>query len=406
MKNLKIDVVVKYFYPVAAGIETNVMETYSVLAKKGAKVTIHTSKDTLLEKNILKRKETIRGLNILRKPFQKFGYWPNINFQNTDVVALHNFDIFPHFWILLYCLFLKVTGRKNFALFLTPHGGFNPEWSIFSKLKSIIKQAYHFTVGTLLINLVVDGMRAVSDWERMEIIKKGVFEDKVVTIDNGIEDEAYKDVEKLASTDIKDKVKSFGKYIVQIGRIYPIKNYETTIKALVKTPSNLHYVIAGPIGDQAYSDKLNKLAKELGVEKRVHFVGVIRGIDKYYLIKKSQMMVHMAIWESYCNVVHEGLSQGLVCIVANNTALPFLIKNRVNGYCVETKNVKILAQKINHILKNKNSQFIKDIEKRNREYGLENSWRKVAIKMGNFYQTTLDRIRKPKVNYIFKLSKI
>ncbi len=52
------------------------------------------------------------------------------------------------------------------------------------------------------------------------------------------------------------------------------------------------------------------------------------------------MMVHMAIWESFCNVVHEGMSQGLVCIVADNTALPYLIKNGVHGWCVPTRDEK------------------------------------------------------------------
>ena len=41
----KIHVITKYFYPVAAGIETNILETYSVLVKKGWDVTVHTSKD-------------------------------------------------------------------------------------------------------------------------------------------------------------------------------------------------------------------------------------------------------------------------------------------------------------------------------------------------------------------------
>ena len=45
MKNTqphKIDIVVKYFYPVTAGIETNIMETYRFLVENGWDVTLHT----------------------------------------------------------------------------------------------------------------------------------------------------------------------------------------------------------------------------------------------------------------------------------------------------------------------------------------------------------------------------
>ncbi len=388
MKNKgHLDVVVKYFYPVAAGIETNVLETYSVLAEKGWDVTIHTSRDEYLQKGHLPANDTYRGLKIKRYSFTKFGYFPDIDWDSTDLVCLHNFDIFPHLRILLYTLGRKIIKKKKYSLMLTPHGGFNPEWSVFPWKQRLIKPLYHFTVGTLLINLVVDGARAVSNWERAEMIKKGVMKSKVVTIDNGIEDEAYKDVEKLASKEIKDMVKSYGDYIIQVGRIYPIKNYETTLKALAKN-DKLHYVIAGPISDSEYFKQLNAQIKELKLTKRVHFVGVIRGIDKYYLIKKAQMMVHMAIWESFCNVVHEGLSQGLVCIVANNTALPFLIKDSVNGYCVKTKDADALAEKINFVYENQNTPFVVKMKEVNRKYGLENSWRKVAARMDSFYRKT------------------
>ncbi len=383
----RLDVVVKYFYPVAAGIETNVLETYTVLAEKGWDVIIHTSRDEYLQKGHLPENDTYRGLTIKRYSFNKFGYFPDIDWDTADLVCLHNFDIFPHLRILLYSLGRKLIGKKKYSLMLTPHGGFNPEWSVFPWKQRLIKPLYHFTLGTILVNLVVDGVRAVSNWERAEMIKKGVLKNKVVTIDNGIEDEAYKDVEKLSSKDIKKKVESFGDYIIQVGRIYPIKNYETTLTALSKT-KNLHYVIAGPVSDSEYFEKLQAQIKKLKLTNRVHFVGVIRGIDKYYLIKKAQMMVHMAIWESFCNVVHEGLSQGLVCIVANNTALPFLIKDGVNGYCVKTKDADVLAEKINYVYENQNSPFVVKMKEVNRKYGLENSWRKVAARMDSFYRKT------------------
>jgi glycosyltransferase involved in cell wall biosynthesis len=388
-----IDVISKYYYPVAAGIETNVMETYTVLGRSGWDVIIHTSRDILIQKNILAPRETIRGLDVIRYPFKTFGYFPNINWETTDVVALHNFDIFPHFQIMLYALYLKLRGKKKFALFITPHGGFNPEWSVFKPVQRVVKYIYQYTLGVLLINLVADGVRAVSEWEKEEMIKKHLRKNLISVIDNGLEDEAYADLEMQASKEIKERVASLGDYIIQVGRVYPIKNYETAIRAMKDIPQNIKYVIVGPNSDVKYIARLEALIEKLGLKDRVLFLGVIRGADKYYLIKHAQMMVHMALWESFCNVVHEGLSQGLPCIVANNTALPLLIKNEVNGYCVETHDSNGVAVKINYVYTHRNDKEIELMRERNREFGLKNSWREVAGRMDTFYTEKLDNVR-------------
>lgn len=393
MKNKKIDIIVKYFHPVAAGIETNILETYSVMSQNGWDIDVHTSKDTLTQKNVLSEKDSLRGLSIRRYPFSKFGFFPAINWDTTDVVALHNFDIFPHFRILVYILALKILGRKKFKLVLTPHGGYTPEWSIFSPQNRFIKKTYHKTLGAWLINRTVDVLRCVSDWEKDEVISYGVKRKIIKVIPNGVEKEAYLPVEKHASNEAKKMVSSFGDYIIQVGRIYPIKNYETTIMALPYINEKINFVIVGPedhvMGKDDYKKSLISLAQKLGVEDRVFFAGVLRGADKYFVIKKAKLMVHMAFWESFCNVVHEGLSQGKVCIVADNTALPYLIKNNVNGFCVETKNFRKVAERINFVLNRKNRKKIQEMEKINRVYGLENSWSSVAEKVSRLYSKLL-----------------
>ena len=382
----KVDAIVKYFYPVPAGIETNMLETYGDITHKGWDVTIHTSNIDYTTGNMLNKVEKIRGMNILRYKLSKFGFFPKLDFAKVNVVALHNFDIFPHFWVLIYSLLMRVIGRKNYALVLTPHGGFNPEWSVFTRMSALIKSFYHYTLGTFLINRATDRVRAVSEWEKQEMIKKGVRNTKIKVISNGIENEAFDKSEKHTSTQVKEKVSKLGDYIIQIGRIYPIKNYETTIRALKLVPKHIKFVIVGPTSSISYKKRLQELCKKLGVEDRVIFFGVIRGIDKFYLIKNAKMMVHMALWESFCNVVHEGISQGLPVVVANNTALPFLVKDGVNGYLVDTKDFKTVAEKINYILENERSKEIIAMKRVNKELGKEHSWSRVAEKMDEFYR--------------------
>lgn len=158
--NKKIDVIVKYFYPVAAGIETNVLETYRILVEKGWDVTIHTSNDTLTQKAILPNDELVKNIKVKRYSFGLLGYWPKIDWDNTSVVCLHNFNIVPHIGIILFSLIKKVLGKKLFALVLTPHGGFNPEWSVFPRRVALAKQFFQYNPLTIsLINNVIDKVR-------------------------------------------------------------------------------------------------------------------------------------------------------------------------------------------------------------------------------------------------------
>jgi glycosyltransferase involved in cell wall biosynthesis len=387
MNKRRIDIISKYFTPANAGIEVNILETYKVLASTWD-ITMHTSTDTLKEIDVLPATDVVENIQVKRYKFGKLGYFPQIYWAKADLVCLHNFNVF-FFPILVWLKIKKLQGYK-FTVVVTPHGGFNPEWSVFPKLQGTLKYWYHKTVGTFCLNTVVDKIRAVSLWEKRSMVEMGVNPKKISVITNGLENDAFKDIEKLASSDVKKKVKSYGKYLIQIGRVYPIKNYETVIKALAQLPKDVKYLIVGEEEKNnhysGYKQQLIELARTLGVEKRVIFTGQVRGVDKYYLIKHAQMMVHMALWESFCNVVHEGMSQGLVCVVANNTALPLLIKDGVNGYCVETMDSVMLANKINYILDNKQSAKIKQIEERNRKLGLEVSWTQVAGKMDTFYR--------------------
>jgi len=397
-KTRSAQIIMPYFYPVAAGMEINVLETYSVLLKKGWDITIHTSRDTLAKKNSLPATGEIRGIKIIRYKMNKLGFMPRLDWGSDDFICMHNFDIFPYIYILFYSLFLKILGRKKYSLLLIPHGGLTPDWSIYPKSRVIFRKIAYKVIGMLLINNLVDGIRAVSNWEKSELKKLGIKSSLVRAIPNGLEDAAFKDESGRASLDIRRIVVRLRKYIIQVGRIDRQKNYETMIRALVKLPSNIKFVIVGPSQDKKYKDKLEILVTQLGLENRVEFLGEITGDDKYYLLRKSQMMVHMAFWESFCNVVHEGLSQGVVCIVSNKTALPYLISDGENGFCLEARNHHLLARKIKYVLANRKSAAIKNLRLRAKKYTIGHTWRNVAEELAVYYESTNGR-NKMEVNY-------
>lgn len=383
-KQKTITIIVKFFWPVAAGIETNIMETYSHLVKKGWKVNLLTTNNTHIDKGVLSTSELVKGIAVTRFNTLKYLFNLDIPWEKTDILALHNFDVFPHMFILMQVLLRRAFGLKTPKIMLTPHGGFNPEWRTFSLVSRLLKRPYHFTLGVLLINSATDAVRAVSEWEKLEMIKAGIKNKKICVISNGVEVEGFKT--SKPSPEIRKQVAKWGKYLIQVGRIYPIKNYETTIKSMVYLPKNINYVIVGPLSDVSYKAKLEELISSLGLEKRVIFAGVIRGGDKFHVIKNAVMMVHMAMWESFCNVIHEGMSQGLPIIAADNTALPYLVKDGVNGFCIDTKNEKMVAEKINWILSPKNNASVAKISKNNINFSKNHTWKKTSEGMERLYK--------------------
>src|SRR3989338_4541874 len=385
-KPKRLDVVVKYFYPVVAGIEINIMNVYGYLQKQGWDVRIHASTDTPEKQNILSRTETINGLKISRYPWRWYGFFPNVKWRETDAFCLHNFNVFPHFFILAYALFRRLFGRTKPKIFLIPHGGFTPGWETFPPLIRLVKKIYHKTLGAFLINHSIDALRSVSEWESQETIRYGVRQDLVTTIPNGLEDYAYTpDIEDRAGSDIRRLAADAQPYIIQIGRIHPIKNQLTAIKALKYAPKQVNFLIAGPVTDPEYKKLLNKTIEHLGLNDRVRFIGVVSGIDKYYLLQKSLANVHMAIWESYCNAVHESMSQGCVCVVSKDTALEELVKDGINGFCIESYDDKAVAEKIRFLLDNQYSETIQKIRQNNLSFAQGHSWTEIAKKVEILY---------------------
>lgn len=388
MKN-KIDVVTKYFYPVSAGIETNIIETYAVLAASGWDVTLHTSNTTLDHEIILPPHDVIRGIKVRRYEVGLFGFKPKIDYSTTKLVCLHNFNVFPHLNILVKAMIDRVLRQKNYGIFLTPHGGFTPEWPTFSLYVRSVKKLYHDSIGKYLINHIVDGVRAISTWEYNELCDIGIKKSIVVKIENGLDPVAKHDHSRIASSQIEHQIVTNSPYILSIGRISRIKNYETTIKALSLSKAKLNYLIVGPVEDSEYKNELVVLIKSLKLNDRVKFLGVVNGHDKYKLIYKAVAFVHMARWESFCNVVYEAMSLGKLCVVADNTALLSLIDGGRLGVLTPTFNTIKLANILNNVTKANSPTYARCISAlKKKSFPI---WSDTAKNMNNIYKKIIGK---------------
>lgn len=387
MRNLRIHVVNKYFFPVTAGIETNLMEVYSKFAKSGHHITMHASRSTLSETNTLRKREKINGINVVRYDHKWFGFVPKIPLNEVDVISLHNFTISPNVFLMFLVAIIKILGKKKFILMLSPQSGFIPDWNSIPKSKAILKRFFHQTIGRVLINYSADGIRVISEWEKKEMIKAGIRKDLIELIGHGTNEISINTLSKVNSK-FKKKIQDFKPYTIQIGRIHPVKNYEISIKAFAKMPHKYTLVIIGPIENKIYFEKLQKLIKDLKIRDRVVFLHALTEAEKFFALKSAEAMVHMSRHEGYCIAVHEAMSQGLVCIVSNATALPEIVIDGVNGYCLDPNDSEGVYKKLKFITDEKNVKKVDEIKNNNLFFTKNITWSQVAKKIEEFYINT------------------
>ena len=151
--------------------------------------------------------------------------------------------------------------------------------------------------------------------------------------------------EKISDTNPLDK--QFYNYVA-VGRLHPIKGYNTLIQAFAKV-INIHkrsrlYIIGG-ISDILYYQQLNDLTKSLSIDKNVFFEGFQSNPYKY--LYNADAFVLSSIKEGLPNALLEALYLG-VPVVATR-CVPFvdkIVKPGKNGFTIDPEDVNQLFSKL------------------------------------------------------------
>jgi glycosyltransferase involved in cell wall biosynthesis len=93
------------------------------------------------------------------------------------------------------------------------------------------------------------------------------------------------------------------------------------------------------------------LAKELGVEDRVIFVGHADSVELAAAYTRSNVVVLPSIVEGFGLVIIEAWLYGKPVVVSNRAGVAELISHGRNGFLVDPDNTEELAESIKSILK-------------------------------------------------------
>lgn len=138
---------------------------------------------------------------------------------------------------------------------------------------------------------------------------------------------------------------------VYVGTVEPRKGLIYLIEALgiiKQQDPNKRFIlnIVGEVVDQHYAQQLITRAEQLKIRDHVALRGRVSDdeLNDYY--QRAEIFTFPSLLEGYGIVLIEAFSKGVPVVCFDNSAMPYTVKDGVNGLLAENKNAQSLAEKI------------------------------------------------------------
>lgn len=249
----------------------------------------------------------------------------------------------------------KLAGRK---IIYTRHTHSDVSAAQMGKLKVTINKY----VNLFLCHKII----AVSNFIAKQLIEFGIPKDRIVTIHNAIDVDLFKDVGNK-----EDLRKTYGYgdelILIQIGRIEEVKGHKYLIQAVSQIDKEKHNIKALILSTGSKKEEMQQLAKDLNVDDRVIFTGLVKDINEYIIM--SDVLVLPSLGEAFGLVLCEGMILGKPCIASNVHGIPEVVSDGINGILVEPRDVEGIKSAIIKMYDNK--ELREQMGKQGRETVLE-----------------------------------
>ncbi|MGH2583062.1 MAG: glycosyltransferase [Anaerolineales bacterium] len=217
---------------------------------------------------------------------------------------------------------------------------------------------------------------------------------KVKVISPGVDLERFRPIEKEAARKQLELPADEG-ILLYVGRIEALKGIDTLIRALylmnTKKPSHpLRVVIVGGESGERlehFTGELRRLlvlARELGVQERIEFVGS-RSQEELPMYYAAADVVAMPSYsESFGLVGLEAMACGRPVVASRVGGLAYLVKDGVTGFHVPEGQPEELVHRLNELFGN--PELLERMGKAAREEAEKYSWEKTANEIVGVYE--------------------
>ncbi len=362
---------INYEYPPLGGGGGNA--TYSIakeLANNGASVTVLTSSYKGIAK--YEKKGNIQVIRIWggRRKLEKCSIFEMLLFLCNGLLKSKDIskEIKPDACLIFFSLPTGPIGwwiKKSLGIpyIVSLQGGDVP--GFMNKELHI----YHLLTGFITRNVWKKAEFVVANSEGLAKLAREFMQSanhKVIPA--GVDSQVFSPIDK---SNVKSKVK-----LLFVGRLVYQKGLDILFDALIKIKDkNLWYL--NIVGDGPLKKELIKKAKQLHLDKNIHFHGWKNREQLLRFYKNNDIFLLPSRDEGMPNVMLEAMASGLAIIGTKVSGLEEVIINDNNGLLVEKENPHELYEAIDSLIRNKN--IVSELGNNASSFVKKNySWRSVA----------------------------
>jgi sugar transferase (PEP-CTERM/EpsH1 system associated) len=204
------------------------------------------------------------------------------------------------------------------------------------------RMAAHFTNQILTVS---------GELSKLLVNQVGISPEKVKVIINGVDTNKFRP--KFADRNrLRNMLGLNGDEVVigSVGRLAPIKDYPTFLRAFACVLRQYTNVFGVLVGDGPLRAELEKQANELGIASRFRFLG--ERDDVFAWLNAFDVFVLPSLHEGISNTILEAMATKLPIVATRVGGNPEIVHDKVNGLLVPSQNEEALAEALIQFIQN------------------------------------------------------
>lgn len=193
----------------------------------------------------------------------------------------------------------------------------------------------------------MDHSIAVCEALRKELIRLGAPPAKVTTLNNGVDLDFFCPAENRSY--LRKKIGLAGNVLLSVGNLIDLKGHNLIIRSLMKLPEQFQLVIIGE-GDQEHN--LKNLALQLGLEKRVFFLGSMPQGQLRAYYQGADALILASSREGWANVLLESMACGTPVLATKTWGTPEVVAHPNAGFLIEKRSVDCISHMVIKLFNN------------------------------------------------------
>jgi len=368
-----------------AGIGRYVMNLIHQIEKLSAKGGPAKGRDKENDYFIFLRKKYFRDLRFKNRRFKKIlADHPHYSFQEQILLPLQLIKLrpdlvhFPHFNVPILWWGRQIVTIHDLIKHESKGLETTTRWQPLYWLKYLVYKFIVWLAVKRAAKIIVP-----SKWWKKELVRRyALGPDKIVVTYEGVDEKFHQPpTANHKSPKILEKYKITKPYVIYAGSLYPHKNVERLVEAVVRLRLSLVIVCVRSV----FLDRFKQKIKKLKAEKFVNLVGFVSDEELVVLYSQAEAFVFPSLLEGFGLPGLEAMAADCPVVCSN---IPVL--REVYGEAAEYFNpldVKDMTKKIKLVIKDDERK--QKLKKLGLELVKKYSWKKMAKETLSVYQEAM-----------------